>query len=75
MYRFSCDCLDVEHTLDLFIDKDMDLLEFSFYREPLPFWSRFKACLNLIMGKRDCKLEFILRPEDAKDLGKILLGE
>lgn len=70
--RFSCDCLDARHSLEVsleYCDKRVELAQLIFNMSGSgPFKWRLKEAIKLILGRTAIWDEFIIRQEDAGNL-------
>jgi len=72
--RFSCDCGDREHIMDVSIWNDDGVvreIDFEFSLVYLPFRMRLKRAWQLLRGEKADIYGFIARPEDHGDWAKV----
>jgi len=72
--RFSCDCGDREHIMDVGIWNDNGIVRevsFDFSLMYLPFRMRLRRAWQLLRGEKADIHGFIARPEDHEEWAKI----
>ena len=72
--RFSCDCGDREHVMDVVVWNDNGVVrdvEFEFSLQYLPFRMRLKRVWQLLCGKKADMHGFVARAEDHEQWAKV----
>jgi len=76
--RFSCECLDPTHTIDLSVEIDGEgkIFQIDFCEQhiscQLPMLLRIKRAFKVLFGMEIWNHGFIIREEDVDDMLKIL---
>ena len=73
--RFSCDCHDSRHIMDISIEVNKRILIYMAFSEGFVshgFWDKLKATFRLLRKGKVIESEFILREEDIPNLVNLL---
>lgn len=76
--RFSCDCLDPTHIVDLSVEfipgqkENTLLVEFAEKYSQYPLWERIKNAFKILLGKEIYGHGFIVRPSDIPEMIELL---
>jgi hypothetical protein len=79
LIRFQSDCHEPGCAIDISELKEVGprgrFIEIYFYATPARLWDRLRWCWQMLTRGVGFEHEFIVRPEDIKDLARVIGGE